>query len=52
VELFKYCAMSKIIFKPKYIEKDKVFEEKNIYRDHLKKSGAFMIWRCIKKKFS
>jgi len=25
--------MSKIIFKPKYTEKDKVFEDKNIYRD-------------------
>jgi len=30
VNLFEYRAMSKIIFKPKYIENDKVFEEENI----------------------
>lgn len=31
VNLFEYRAMSKIIFKPKYTENDKVFEEENIY---------------------
>jgi len=52
---FSLFGESELLFRSRYFGEYRIkIRKKNIYRDHLKKSGAFtMIWRYInKRKFS